>query len=475
LIGGVAGALLAWWGAGALNSLGPKELPRAQEIRMDLPVLLFALGASIFTGLLFGLVPALRSSRADPNKSLNDAGRATEGRSQNGYRNVLVTVELALAFVLVMGAGLLGKSLLRLLNVDPGYDPQNVLTAGVYVYGDRYKQAETELNFYDQAMQRLRATPGIEGAAMVSTLPLASFDRRALHIQDRPLPNEDAGAPSVDTYSISPEYFNVMRIPLKRGRLITTSDRAGAPGVAVISESSARSVFPGEDAIGKHIQLGGRDDKKEWLTIVGIVGNVRQYGFDRPSQMEAYIPIAQDNQFGYSVVVRTDGDPRRFEQTVRQAFLSVDHTQPLYDVRPLEDYVAESQAARRFTLMLLGLFGVLALVLSAVGIYGVISYAVSLRTRELGIRMALGAERKNVLAMVLREGLTLVALGLIAGLACSLLLTRLLVSLLFQVRPADFTIALTVMLTLTAVALLANYLPARRASRVDPIVALRYE
>jgi putative ABC transport system permease protein len=475
LIGGVAGALLAWWGAGALNSLGPKELPRAQEIRMDLPVLLFALGASIFTGLLFGLVPALRSSRADPNKSLNDAGRATEGRSHHGYRNVLVTVELALAFVLVMGAGLLGKSLLRLLNVDPGYDPQNVLTAGVYVYGDRYKQAETELNFYDQAMQRLRATPGIEGAAMVSTLPLASFDRRALHIQDRPLPNEDAGAPSVDTYSISPEYFNVMRIPLKRGRLITASDRAGAPGVAVISESSARSVFPGEDAIGKHIQLGGRDDKKEWLTIVGIVGNVRQYGFDRPSQMEAYIPIAQDNQFGYSVVVRTDGDPRRFEQTVRQAFLSVDHTQPLYDVRPLEDYVAESQAARRFTLLLLGLFGVLALVLSAVGIYGVISYAVSLRTRELGIRMALGAERKNVLAMVLREGLTLVALGLIAGLACSLLLTRLLVSLLFQVRPADFTIALTVMLTLTAVALLANYLPARRASRVDPIVALRYE
>jgi len=475
VIGGAAGALLAWWGTGALTSLGPKELPRAQEIRMDLPVLLFALGASILTGLLFGVFPALRSSRVDPNESLKDAGRGTEGRSHHGYRNLLVTLELALAFVLVMGAGLLGKSLLRLLNVDPGYDPHNVLTGGVYVYGDRYKKAETELNFYDQAMQRLRATPGIEGVAMVSTLPLASFDRRGFHIQDRLLPNDDAGAPSVDTYSISPEYFHLMRIPLKRGRLFTAADRAGAPGVAVISESAARTLFPGEDAIGKHIQLGGRDEKKEWLTIVGIAGNVRQYGFDRPSQMEAYIPIAQNNQFGYNVVVRTDGDPRRFEQTVRQAFLSVDHTQPLYQVRPLEDYVAESQAARRFTLLLLGLFGALALVLAAVGIYGVISYAVSLRTRELGIRMALGAARGDVQGMVLRQGLRLVAVGLALGLAVSAVLMRSLASLLFEVRPSDLATSAVVTVTLTAVALLANYLPARKASMLDPIVALRQE
>jgi len=475
VIGGAAGALLAWWGTGALTSLGPKELPRAQEIRMDLPVLLFALGASILTGLLFGVFPALRSSRVDPNESLKDAGRGTEGRSHHGYRNLLVTLELALAFVLVMGAGLLGKSLLRLLNVDPGYDPHNVLTGGVYVYGDRYKKAETELNFYDQAMQRLRATPGIEGVAMVSTLPLASFDRRGFHIQDRLLPNDDAGAPSVDTYSISPEYFHLMRIPLKRGRLFTAADRAGAPGVAVISESAARTLFPGEDAIGKHIQLGGRDEKKEWLTIVGIAGNVRQYGFDRPSQMEAYIPIAQNNQFGYNVVVRTDGDPRRFAQTVRQAFLSVDNTQPLYQVRPLEDYVAESQAARRFTLLLLGLFGALALVLAAVGIYGVISYAVSLRTRELGIRMALGAARGDVQGMVLRQGLRLVAVGLALGLAVSAVLMRSLASLLFEVRPSDLATSAVVTVTLTAVALLANYLPARKASMLDPIVALRQE
>ncbi len=474
LIGGLAGILLAAWGTGALASLGPKELPRAQEIRIDLPVLLFALGASIFTGLLFGVVPALRSSQVDPNEALKDLGRTTEGRSRHGYRSVLVTVEMALAFVLVMGAGLLGKSLLRLLNVDPGYDPHNVLTAGVYVYGDRYQKPESELNLYEQAMQRLRSTPGIDSVAMVSTLPLASFDRRGFHIQDRPLANESE-APSVDAYAVSADYFRVMRIPLKRGRLFTTADGMHAAKVAVISEPCARTVFPNEDPIGKHIQLGGRHDDKEWSTIVGIVGDVRQYAFDRPSVMEAYVVQAQNMDYGFNLVVRTNGDPRRFEQTAREAFLSVDNTQPIYQVRPLEDYVAESQAARRFTLMLLGLFGGLALVLAAVGIYGVISYAMSLRTRELGIRMALGAARKDVLGMVLRQGLALVGTGLAVGFAASVVLTRFLTSLLFQVRPIDLATSLVVTLTLAAVALLANYLPARKASQVDPIVALRCE
>lgn len=475
IAGGLAGVVLTWWGTHALTALGPKELPRATEIRIDMPVLWFALAVSIFAGLLFGVAPALRASRVDPNESLKDVGRSTEGRARFAYRNLLVTVELALAFVLAMGAGLLSKSLVRLLNVDPGYDPHNVLTAGVYVYGDRYHdKPEAELNYYEQAMQRLRSTPGIESVAMASNLPLLTFDRSAFHIQDHPLPN-DADAPDVDRYSVSPDYFQVLDVPLKRGRLFTDGDRKGTPLVALISESCARTLFPNQDPIGKHIQIGGRHDDKEWMTIVGVVGDVQQYGLDQPSNMAAYIPLAQDLSFGYNVAVRTTGDPRRMEQTVRQAFLSADNTQPVFHVRPLEDYVAESLAARRFTLMLLGLFGGLALVLAAVGIYGVISYAVSLRTREFGIRMALGAARKDVLQMVLRQGLKLAATGLVLGIVASVVFTRFLTALLFQVKPADMMTTLAVLLMLAVVALLANYLPAHRASHVDPNVALRYE
>ena len=474
IFGGLTGVLLAGWGMSALVGLSPRELPRAQEIRLDVPVLLFALMASVFAGLLFGVVPALRASRIDPNESLKDAGRATERRSRFAYRNVLVTVELILAFVLAMGAGLLGKSLIRLLNVDPGYDPHHVLTAGFFVYGDRYKKPEAELNFYDQIMQRLRATRGIESVAIASNMPLLTFDRAAFHIQDRPLANS-AQAPSVDRYSVSPDYFQVLRIPLKRGRLFTNGDRQGAPLVAIISESCARTMFPKEEAIGRHIQMGGRHEDKEWATIVGIVGDIRQYGLDQPSIMEAYIPLAQNLDYGFNLAARTSGDPRRLEETVRRVVLSIDNTQPVFHVRPLETYIAESLAARRFTLMLLGLFGALALVLAAVGVYGVISYAVSLRTRELGIRLALGAAPQDVLLMVLRQGLKLAFIGLLLGWGASIALTRYLGSLLFQVRPADSLTIFAVALTLGAVALLANYLPARRASHVDPNQALRCE
>jgi putative ABC transport system permease protein len=474
LIGGLAGVALAWCGTSMLTTLGPTELPRAQEIRLDLPVLLFALATSLLTGLLFGMAPAIRASQADPMEAIKDSEHSTQGRARSGYRNALVMLELAMAFVLVMGAGLLGRSLLRLLDVNPGYDPHNVLTAGVYLYGDHYKKPEVEINFYEQAMQRLRATPGFDSAAMVSTLPLANHDRRGLHIQDRPLANESDG-PAPDAYAVSPEYFRVMRIPLKRGRLITSSDRMGAPGVALVSESCARAVFPNEDPIGRHIQLGGRDNNKPWLTIVGIVGDVRQYGFDQPSRMEAYIAEAQDVSYGFNIVARTTVDPRQMEASLRQAFASVDGTQPLYSVQPLEVYVALSQSTRRFTLLLLALFGGVALLLAAIGVYGVISYAVSLRTRELGIRMALGAAPKDVLQMVLGQGLRLAGAGLAIGLVASLLLTRFLSSLLFEVRAGDWITAVAVTLTLASVALLANYLPARHAAGVDPAIALRCE
>jgi putative ABC transport system permease protein len=475
LAGGIAGVLLAMWVTSAFASFGPKEMPRMNEIHIDATVLLFGLLVSMLTGVLFGLAPALRASRVDLNDTLKDAGKATAGRSRNGLRNLLVTAELALAFVLVVGAGLLGKSFLRLMNVDPGFNPHNVITLNTYIYGSRYQKPEAELGYYQQVFDRLRATPGVESAAMTSVLPLSrNFDRRSLQIQDRRLAS-DAEAPAVDTYSVSPDYFQVMKIPVKRGRTFADQDRAGSPRVAVISESCARSQFPDQDPIGKHIQLGGRSDDKPWMTIIGIVGDVRQYGLDRSSNMEAYVAQAQDVSFAYQLVARTALDPKLLERTVRDAFLGVDKTQPVFNVTSLENYLESSLAERRFTLAMLALFGALALALAAVGIYGVISYAVSLRTREVGIRIALGADRGNVLGLILRQGLVLTSAGLAAGFLASLALTRFLASLLFEVSPVDLMTSGMVAVLLSLAALAASYIPARRATRLDPMIALRSE
>lgn len=473
LAGGLAGIALAWMGTGALASRGPKEIPRVSEIRMDTVVLLFGLAASLVTGVLFGLAPALRSSRVDLNDALKDLGKITESRSRFGLRNVLVAAELAIAFVLVVGAGLLGRSFLNLMNVDAGYDPHNVLTLGTFAYGARYEKPDAELAYYKQAMDRFRRTPGVESVAMASNLPLLSFDRDGFHVRERATnPSED---PSADTYSVSPDYFRVMKIPLKRGRVFTDQDGPNSPKVAVISENCARRMFPQQDPIGKQIQLGGRNDSKPWITIVGVVGDVRQYGLDKAPDMEAYIAQAQNMSYLFSMVARTTIDPRNLEGAARAAFFAADPTLPVFRVQPMEAYVRSSLAERSFTLLLIALFGALALALAAVGIYGLISYSVTLRTREVGIRMAFGAERSDVLAMVLRQGLALVGIGLAVGFAASLALTRLLTSLLFQVRPTDLATSALVALLLAAVALLASYLPARRAASVDPMIALRYE
>jgi putative ABC transport system permease protein len=478
LAGGLAGVLLAAWCTSALAALGPKEIPRVNEVRMDPAVLLFCLAASLLTGALFGLMPALCASRVDLNDALKDLGKATAGRARQGLRNLLVAAEIAAAFVLVVGAGLLGKSFIRLLNVDPGYDPHNVLALSTYVYGARYRKPEAELGYYKQVMERLRATPGIESVAMTSELPLADFDRRGFHIRYR-RPQIPSDVPSADTYSVSPDYFRVMKIPLRRGRLFNEADGPTAPKVAIVSETCAREQFPGEEAIGKQIQLGGRDDRQPWATIVGVVGDVHQYGLEVKPSIAAYIAQSQDLSFGYSLVARTAADrsyaPRLMEGAVRAAFLAVDRTLPVYRVQPLESYSASALAERRFTLVLIALFGALALALAAVGIYGVIGYAVTLRTREVGIRMALGAERRDVLLMVLRTGAALTGTGLAAGFLASLALTRLLASLLFEVRAIDLATSAAVAVLLSAVALLASYLPARRAASVDPMIALRYE
>jgi predicted permease len=469
MVGGSAGIVLGFAGARAFTRFAPVEIPRVHEVRVDMTVLLISLAASLLTGILFGLAPALRASKVDLNDAIKGMGKSIEGRSR--VRGALAAAEFALAFVLVVGAGLLAKSFVRLMNVNPGYGPHNVLTLGAYVYGSRYQNPANEIALYDTVMTTLRATPGVESAAMVSTLPLHSFDRRGVHIQDRRLANE-SDAPAADTYSITPDYFRVMRIPLKRGRAFTDQDRAGAPLAAMVSESCARMLWPNEEAIGKRIQLGGRYDAKPFATIVGIVGDVRQYSLDRAPNMEAYIPLAQDTSFSYQMVVRTTVDPRQLERAAREAFAAADKTQPVFDVKPLESYLSSTLAERTFTLALIGLFGAVALSLAAVGIYGVISYTVSLRTREVGIRIALGARGSDVLAMVLRQGFALAGAGLVVGLAASLAVTRFLSSLLYEVRPTDLGTSLGVALLLMLVALAASYVPARRATKVDPMVAL---
>jgi putative ABC transport system permease protein len=474
LAGGAAGVLVGAWGTSLLTTIAPKEIPRLDEISMDLPVLGFSLAVTILTSVLFGLAPALRCARVHLIEALRDSARSTGGASRYRLRGLLVTGELALAFLLVVGAGLLGKSFLRLTSVDPGFDPKNVLTLVSYVWGQRYQRPAAELNLYRQVMERVRAIPGVEGAAMVSTLPFASYDRRGFHIRHRPLANPSQG-PSTDHYSVTPDYFPLMRISLKRGRLFTETDREGTPQVALISESCAAQLFPNEDPLGKEVQFGAPKEDQPWATIVGIVGDVQQYALDRPPTMQSYVAQAQDVGYVYTMLVRTTGDPRGIERAVRETVSSVDPTQPVYNVRPLEEYLAASLAERRFTLTLLGLFGAIGLVMAGIGAYGVISYAVRLRTREVGIRMALGAQRRDVLLMVLRQGSALAGVGLAVGYVASLGLTRFLATMLFEVRPTDLAVVALVAVTLAAVSFIASYLPALRATRVDPMVALRHE
>ena len=472
---GTAGLLLAFPFTRLLASILPPQIPRVGNVRIDAFVLAFSIAASLATAILCGLVPAWYATRIDLNESLKLSGRGTGDLPSHATRHMLVIGELALAFVLVSGAVLLSKSFALLLKVDLGYDSRNVLTLSSNVWGSSYDTEAAMLSYYQQALEHLHAVPGVEGAAWTSMLPLDAADRERLQIEERPVPRESDG-PLVEMYSVSPTYFQVMKIPLKSGRLFTDQDTFTTPRVALISESCARAQFPSEDPIGKRIQLGGRDPSKPWATIVGVVGDVHQYGLDREPQGEAYIAQSQGVIIGYyRLVARTTIPPSRIQRAVQAAVKAVDPTLPVYHIKSLEDYLTGTLAPRTVALWLLGLFGILALTLAAVGVYGVISYGVTLRTREIGVRMALGAERGSVLSMIFRESLALAGIGVAIGFAASLFLTRFLASLLFGVRPTDaLTISATAAVLLLA-AILASYVPARRAASVDPMLALRGE
>jgi putative ABC transport system permease protein len=483
LAGGALGLLLAVWGKDLLVALGPASLPRAQEITIDGSVLGFTLLIAVATGIVFGLVPAFQAARIDLNEALKDGGRSPgAGPGRRGLRDALVVSEIALSLVLLVGAGLMIRSFVRLVQVDPGFDARNVLTAQVALPDAKYPERPQVAAFFERALERVRASPGVESASLITPLPLTGDGWQSdFRIEGRPIP--DRGEfPNTDIHLVGADYFQAMGVPLVRGRGFTPADRLGAVNVAVINATMARREWPGEDPIGKRLKVGGpeelagpKEKPEDWMTIVGVVGDVLQYGLDADPKTEVYIPHLQQPVSVGTLVVRAKADPASVTAAVREAIHGVDKDQPIYNVRTMEAIVSESVASRRLSMLLLGVFATVALVLAAGGVYGVMSYAVTQRTHEIGVRMALGAQPGDVLRLVVVQGMATVLVGIAVGLAGAFAGTRLMSNLLFGVDASDPATFVGIALLLTTVAFVASYIPARRAARVDPLVALRYE
>jgi len=477
LAGGAIAVLLAIWATNLLIALQPENLPRLQEIGVDGRVLAFTFGVSLLTGIIFGLLPAWTASRSVVGEALKEGGRsATAGGARQRMRSTFVVVELAIALVLLIGAGLLIKTFWNLRSVEPGFKPDHLLTMRVELPEARYKEVAKQTRFRTQTLDAINSLPDVQ-AAMVSELPLSgnSLDHDFL-IDGRP-PIAPGDEPSLETRSVLGDYFHTMQIPLRLGRDFQPQDFVeNAPLVGIANDMLVRQYFANEDPLGKRIRWA-RDPEIHWITIVGVVGDVKHFGLDLPEQPALYSPYTQINPWKrwMAITARTQANPESMAQTVKQQIWKVDSQLPITDVKTMNEVSAESFAARRFNMLLLAIFAGLALVLAAVGIYGVMSYAVTQRTQEIGIRMALGARATDVLKLIIKNGMTLTLLGVVIGVAGALALTRLLTTLLFGVTPTDKPTFIAVSAVLILVALLACYLPARRATKVDPLVALRYE
>ena len=473
LMGGGLGLLLALWGIGPLISLAPTTAHGANAIRIDGLVLGFTLAVSLVTGVIFGLVPALQASKSDLNESLKEGGRSgSAGARRNRVRGVLVVAEIALSLVLLIGAGLMIRSFIRLEQVNPGFDARDVLTMRVSLPAAQYPDGRRRAAFFEQVIQRLQSLPGAQSAAAISRLPLtAGNSSRSLTIEGRS--NDGSGnGPGADYRVISPEYFGSMGIPLLKGRDFIERDRGDAVRVGIINETMARRFWPDEHPLGKHLRI---DDNDPWTEIVGVVADVKHLGLDSQSRPEFYVPYFKDPWPFMTVVVHSGSGTTSLANAMRNEVWAVDKDLPVPDIKSMEQLLSDSVARRRFNMLLLGIFGGVALVLAAVGIYGVMSYSVTQRTHEIGIRMALGANQSAVLKLVVGQGMTLALVGVGIGLAAAFALTRVLTSLLFAVGatdPATFVILSTL---LAGVALAACLVPARRAMKVDPMTALRYE
>ncbi|HEX8144777.1 MAG TPA: ABC transporter permease [Pyrinomonadaceae bacterium] len=473
LAGGAVGLLLALWGIDLLVALSPGNLPRLKEITLDARVVGFTLLLSLLTGIIFGLVPALQASKLDLISSLKEGGRSSmEGFSRHRMRSALIVLEVALALVLLVGAGLMIRSFQRIQQVSPGFNPNNLLAMELSLPRSKYAEKERIVNFQNQILERIGALPGVESVSSTWMLPLSGQDAgRGFDIEGyTPAPNERTNAAFS---AVSPRYFQTMEIPVRMGREFNEQDTAAATGVIIVNETFARRYFPNADALGKRVKLRGDDNP--WLTIVGVVGDVKHTELTAEPRTQLYLSSLQSPFPFINVVVRTANDPASLAAAVRKEVWAVDKDQPVAEVETMLQLVSNSVARARFNTLLLGLFAFVALLLAAIGLYGVMSYSVTQRTHEIGIRMALGAQRRDVLKLVVGQGMILAFAGVVLGLCAAFALTRLMASLLFGVTATDPWTFIGVAVVLSAVALLATVIPARRATRVDPMIALRYE
>ena len=473
VIGGAIGLLIAFWMVDLLVSFAPTGTPRIEEVAIDPIVLAFTSGIAVLTGVAFGLAPALLASRTNFNSALKEGGRDTSTTSRGArVRSALVVSEVALALMLLIGAGLLIKSFVNLQRVDPGFNPKNVLRVDITIPRTRYPERNQSASFYKQLLDRIAAMPGVEYAGAVSTLPLSGGGTDGNFAIEGQPPAEPDRQPVAWYASISPDYFRAMGIRLLKGRELTELDSADAPKVVMISETMARRYFPDEEAVGKRLLFGGGSDLRE---IVGVVSDVKFFGLNVDSRPSMYFAHAQNPARRMSLVVRTQGNPLTLATAIRTQVSAVDRDLAVSNVMPMEQLVGTSLAEPRFVLLLLGAFAGVAMVLSAIGVYGVVSYSVSQRSHEIGVRVALGAQMSDVLKLVVGQGMTLVLGGVGLGLIAAFAMTRVMESLLFGVSATDVTTFASTALILAGVALGACLVPARRAAKVDPMESLRCE
>ncbi len=475
LLGAIGGLLLAWWGVDVLSAIGPRSVRRLGEINLNATVCAFALGTVVASTFIFGLVPALQVSRASVSESLQQGGKGSAGLQTSRLRALLIIAQVALSLLLLTGAGLLIKSFFNLRSTDPGFDPERVMTSALSLPRAKYTQASQQVRAVDDVLAKIAALPGVETAGAVDPLPLSGSIRGSSFTIPTAAPVAPGDHPSAGHVVVAGDYFRAMRIPLLSGRSFDRRDTSESPSVIIVNEAFARKFFPDRDAVGQYVGLD-RDEESPPSEVIGVVANSRHDALHEAPGPEFYLPLTQNGNSRFDIVIRTTARQLAgLDASVKQAVRQVSGDLFMPPLRPMEFFLSTELAQPRFNMMLLGTFASVALLLAAVGIYGVIAYSVTQRTREIGIRMALGAQRADMLGMILRQSLSVVLIGIGIGLLAAFAATRLLASLLYGVEANDVFTYASVVVLLGGAALLASYIPARRAMKVDPMVALRYE